>query len=127
MTLKKKELQQFIYLTYTRSCGRDSTPFKRDLLSYASAAVSEKDIILDLSTCSFLTSAEIGVLAGLVSNFKGTTRCLRIIANKELFKTLVSINLHKLEHLAIYEDKNNFITQVKQSGEGSMEDASAEE
>jgi hypothetical protein len=113
MSIDKKETEHLVFISYSRSGYKDIEEFKRELNNLSSSTLSGKDIVVDCSSCKYMTSPEIGALIRLVNNFQKTERFLRIIPSEELYKTLKSINLQNLEHLVIYENKKAFTDHLK--------------
>ena len=113
MSLKKSVTEQFIYLRYVRKEYKDFSYFKRELENMLSSSVGNRDVVVDFTGSTGITSSEIGLLVRLTNKFKGTARFLRIVGTEQITKTLKSTNVHKLENLTIYTDQKEFVEQVK--------------
>jgi anti-anti-sigma regulatory factor len=112
MSLEKKETEHFIYLSYSRSDFKDVEEFKKELGNLAAKTTCTKDVVVDCTLCKYMASAELGALVRFVNDLRGTERFLRVIPSKELHKTMLSINLQKIEHLVIYANKKAFAEQL---------------
>jgi hypothetical protein len=113
MSIDKKESEHLVFISYARSGYKDVEDFKRVLGNLSSPIVSGKDVVVDCSSCKYMTSPEIGALVRLANDFQKTKRFLRIIPSEEFHKTLLSINLQYLEHLIIYKSKKAFTDHLK--------------
>lgn len=117
MPLKKRILSQFIYLHFIREDYKDFTLFKRELENMLSQSVGDRDIVIDFTGSSGITSSEIGLLVRLINHFQGTARFLRIVGTEKTIATLKSTNIQNLENFMIYEDQKAFLDEVKKLSE----------
>ena len=117
MSLKKSVTDQFIYLRYVRKEYKDFSYFKRELENMLSSSVGDRDVVVDFTSSTGITSSEIGLLVRLINKFKGTARFLRIVGTEQITKTLKSTCIDKLENLTIYTDQKEFVEQVKKIAE----------
>lgn len=113
MGIDKKETEHLVYISYSRAGYKDVEDFKRELGNLSSLTFSKKDVVVDCTSCKYMTSTEIGAFIRLVNILSKTERFLRLIPSPELYKTMISINLQNLEHLVIYKDKKAFVDQLK--------------
>jgi anti-anti-sigma regulatory factor len=113
MAFEKKDTSIFTYLFYKREHSGDFEAIKRELLILTSKLSDGKDIILDLSSLSTISSVEIGFVARIINTLKGSTRQLRIVANGQIKRMLDSTGITKLPNLIIYETREQFVEEIK--------------
>jgi hypothetical protein len=113
MAIEKTEKEHFVYITYARQGYKDVDQFRTTMSSILSDRASEKDIVIDFGVCRYLTSPEIGSMVRLANALVGTSRFVRVIPSEDLHKQLSSINLTRLDHLAIYKNRQDFAEQLK--------------
>ena len=118
MPIKKKVTDHFTYISYTRESYNDVTGFKRALENLLGKTAADRDVVVDLSASSGVSSSEIGLLIRLLNSFKGTARFLRIVGNEQITKTLLLTKIDKLGNLVIYKDQEEFVKKVKELGAG---------
>lgn len=115
MPIKRTINGRFVYLSYQRESYKDFEQFKRELDNSASLNYESKDIIVDFTGSSSVTSPEIGELVRLLKTLQGSPRFLRIITTPPIRKILTSTNLDKLGNLVMYESQKEFVSQLKKS------------
>jgi hypothetical protein len=113
MALEISEKPLFIYLSYIRVAFDDTERLKRELNKLLLHPSITKDIVVNVTGCKILTSPELGALAKFAKTLARTSRFVRIIPNAQIYKTMVSMNMHHIENMHIYENKEAFIEQIK--------------
>jgi hypothetical protein len=113
MTMEKSEKDHFIYVTYSRQGFKDVNHFRTAMAVLASDKTSEKDIVIDFGNTKYLTSPEIGSMVRLANGLVGSSRILRVIPCEGLYRQLSSLNLTKLDHFAVYQNRDDFAEQLK--------------
>ena len=114
MPISVSEHEHLVYISYHRQEFKDSERLKRTLGNQMSA-LSQKDVVLDVSTCNSLTSPEIGSIVRLLQIFQGTARYLRIVTNPEVHKALEATNVMRLENFVLYKSQKQFVEELKNS------------
>ncbi len=115
MAISRKVNGRFVYISYQRENYKDFEQFKRELDNSASLNYDSKDIIVDFTGSSCITSPEIGEMVRLLRTLQGSSRFMRLITTPSIHKTIASTNLDKLGNLVIYKDQKEFVTQLKKA------------
>jgi len=113
MTIEKSEKDHFVLIKYARQGFKDIEQLRTMLSGIQSDTGSEKDIVIDFGASKYLTSPEIGCIVRLAHGLVGSSRILRVIPSEGLYKQLSSLNLAKLDHLTIYENREDFADHLK--------------
>jgi len=113
MALKKRTTEQFIYVNYQRDNYKDFNDYKRELENMLSTTVGDRDVVIDFTGSSGVSSSEIGMLVRLINKFKGTARFVRVVGNEFVTKMLKSTNIQKLDNFLLYDNQKAFVDQVK--------------
>lgn len=113
MPLKKRILDQFIYLNYVREDIHDFNRLKRELENMLSVVAGDRDVVIDFTGCSGISSSEIGLLVRLINHFKKTARFVRIVGSDKITATLKTTNIHTLPNFMIYESQKAFLDEIK--------------
>jgi len=115
MAFHKNETSEFIYLGYKKENQLDFENFKIEMTNTTSANEKMKDIIVDLSGCTCITSPEIGIMVRVLRYIQGTARMLRLITTPEIKKTLEATNILRMKNLVTYEDQKSFFEEIAKS------------
>lgn len=113
MALKKIENSHLIYISYIRESFKEFEQFKNILANSGSLSENEKDIVIDLTGTSYISSPEIGAIIRLVKRLQGTRRFLHIIATPSIKKVLDSTNVNRIKNLVIYQGQQEFKQKMK--------------
>jgi hypothetical protein len=103
MPVRKIEKPDFIYLAYRRRSFAEFIELKNAIES-AMKEAKERDIIIDLSQDYMITEEEMELLMKVLSQFRGTSRHLKIIANNSTKQKLETMNAFKTGNIFIYEN-----------------------
>lgn len=101
------EHRTYVLVSYRRETHEDVRLFEEQLRPLAGA--QDADIVVDLTGFVALSSPEIGVLVRIANLLAGSGHVLRIVTSLELRDTFVSTNLHKLETIALYPDRESVL------------------
>ena len=115
MAFRKVDHKELIYLAYNREAAKDFDNFKREVVNATSVTSAQKDLVIDLTGSSTVTSPELGILIRILQNFKDSTRSLRIITTPEIRRIIDSTNISRLKNLVLYDDQKSFFSQLKTS------------
>ena len=110
MPIKKLEKEDFVYLAFRRDGAGDRYEFRRELDSLVQC--DDRDIIVDLTAETSVTESGVALLAGVVKQLQGTSRSLRIIAPRAIYKRLENHNLGKAGNVSLYNDHAELLERL---------------
>ncbi len=116
MPVKTAHYAGFIYIAYVREERTDLAKFRDAMESVAGTYDGKRDVVVDVTRCASLVSAEIGIVAKLVAVIEKTGRCLRIIALGQVKKAFEESALTNKSCVVVYPSVQSFIEEVKKSG-----------
>lgn len=106
MAVNKKEIR-FIYYSYKKESPDDYREFKKELIDSAKDRSTIRDIVVEFS--DRIVSYEIGVLAKVLNEFRGTVRNLKVIGDNKIREAIDAVNLTKLGNFSIYSSLDELI------------------
>ncbi len=113
MPIRKKIIDQFVYLSYVREDHKDFIHFKRELENMLSLEIGNKDVVVDFTGSDGVTSSEIGLLVRLTNTFQKSARYVRIVGDEKVVNTLKSTNIQDLKNFMIYNNQQAFFDELK--------------
>jgi anti-anti-sigma regulatory factor len=108
MSVLTREYPQFFYVKYNREGYQDLEDLKREFGNFTGLSATPKDVAVDLTGSSYITSPEIGALVRLMMSLQKVGCSVMLIAPPAIKKFLYTTNLHKSPNLEIYEDHKQF-------------------
>ena len=111
MIVKKNEKEHFIYIFYKRETFEDFTHLKQMMEKCLCKQTDKRDIIIDFTLCSIVTTAEIELLVTMLKKIIEASRCLRVIAGAVSFKKIRSTNFLRSPQFIAYKDHNTFFRE----------------
>jgi hypothetical protein len=113
MPLVKLIKPEFIYIVYHRIVEKDFYEFKTLLNNTLLDSQEYRDIVVDLTKATSLSTEETAVLAKTVQSFYKTTRHLKIIATGNVLQKLESLVIHQMTNFVVFTDHTSFLADCK--------------
>jgi anti-anti-sigma regulatory factor len=104
MSLVKIDKGEFLFIRYDQESASDVNGLKNELQA-ESAGGKARDVILEFTNASAIYSMEIGVIVQFLKSL-APGRTLRFVASNYVCEMLITINLHKIPNIALYNDLN---------------------
>jgi len=103
MSFEKFDRDEFLYIRYSQDTFSDKENLKNVLMAESSGG-KRRDIILEFTSATILYSVEIGMIVQFLRTLTGTGRFLRLIASNYVCEMLVTMNIHRIPNLILYNN-----------------------
>jgi len=103
MSFEKFDRDEFLYIRYSQDTISDKESLKNVLLAESSGG-KRRDTILEFTSATILYSVEIGMIVQFLRTLAGTGRFLRLIASNYVCEMLVTMNIHRIPNLILYNN-----------------------
>ncbi|MDD5673387.1 MAG: hypothetical protein PHC61_04435 [Chitinivibrionales bacterium] len=115
MSLEKIDNPGFVYIAYRRKDHTDFDVFKSTLDASIKQDQAIQNIVIDLTRDKMLTEGEIALIAKAIQRLQGTSRCLRIVACKEIARKLESTNLLIMKNIIAYLNHESLLQDLNKN------------
>jgi len=112
MPIQSMETENFTFIKYLRKEFGEIQKFKAVTSEVFSQLRKMKDVILDLSQLTTITSAEIGVVIHLARELVKKEKTVHIIPSQNVRSTLHSLNFEKMPGITLYKNLEDFQKQM---------------
>ena len=113
MAFRKVEKKDFIYFFYSREQHEDLDRFRLELGNLACTLGCIKDVVVDFSGASTVSSAEISILIRVLKSMFDTGRTLRLITPPHIERLISATNITKLKNIQLYESLETLCAQMR--------------
>jgi anti-anti-sigma regulatory factor len=115
MSVKVREYPQFVYVQYKREGYQDLEALKREFGNFSGFSALPRDVAIDFTGSSYITSPELGALVRLMTSLGKLGRSVMLIVPPPVKKFIYTTNLHKTPNLEIYDDFKHFIEVLQKT------------
>jgi len=103
MSFRIFDHKEFLYIKYNQEDFSDLEKLRKELAAESSSKYN-RDTVLDCSEAGQINSMEIGAIIQFLKTLPGTGRFLRLVASSYVCELLISMNIHRVSNLIIYDN-----------------------
>ncbi|MDR0330446.1 MAG: hypothetical protein LBH93_01890 [Chitinispirillales bacterium] len=103
MSFVKFDREEFFFIKYNYETISDQEILEKELAA-ESFVGKPRDTVLEFTSATVIYSTEIGILVQFLKTLPGTGRFLRLVASNYVCEMLVTMNIHRIPNLILYNN-----------------------